>query len=272
MDPLAEQQEREDALFDQLLAAPLVELTGIVAADGVGGGRSQGQETWSLIMSFDAWRIGDQPVRAEELTIRRRVSEEELTALQDQIEPDSIIRIKWRVAEDNIFGFIQGHLDELVGAVEDAELQALLTAAQQPRTFEDEQFGVFTFDRRMDQYEAAADWGGAAVELSLEAADETEAQQCLAVARQLWAEQTAWKKRIDDFAVAKLLPLKNGAWLDEDEVTPETFKSRMMLNAIAVESDGAFTFWHDDGDLFWGHSIQVWGDLESGPTDADIPG
>jgi hypothetical protein len=29
---------------------------------------------------------------------------------------------------------------------------------------------------------------------------------------------------------------------------------------------------HDDGDLFWGHSIQVTGTLDEGPTDADISG
>jgi hypothetical protein len=46
----------------------------------------------------------------------------------------------------------------------------------------------------------------------------------------------------------------------------------MRLKSVTVYPDGSFDFWHDDGDLFWGHSIQVSGDLLDGPTHADIPG
>jgi hypothetical protein len=33
--------------------------------------------------------------------------------------------------------------------------------------------------------------------------------------------------------------------------------------------DGAFEFWHNDGDLFWGHSILIVGSLEEGLTDGE---
>jgi hypothetical protein len=46
----------------------------------------------------------------------------------------------------------------------------------------------------------------------------------------------------------------------------------MRLTSITVGHGGRFTFWHEDGDLFWGHSITVSGTLAKGPTDADIPG
>jgi hypothetical protein len=46
----------------------------------------------------------------------------------------------------------------------------------------------------------------------------------------------------------------------------------MKLETISVSSDGSFNFWHDDGDLFYGHAIQVGGNLVEGPTYADIPG
>jgi hypothetical protein len=71
-----------------------------------------------------------------------------------------------------------------------------------------------------------------------------------------------------------LLNLKNDNWLDdgEDEVTAEQFIEAMRLESIAVYPDGSFVFWHQDGDLFWGHSIQICGSLSEGLTDADIPG
>ena len=72
----------------------------------------------------------------------------------------------------------------------------------------------------------------------------------------------------------ELLPLKNENWLDEDEaeLSPDEFKDRMTLESITVYPSGSFDFWHNDGDLFWGHSIQISGNLSDGPKHADIPG
>ena len=57
-----------------------------------------------------------------------------------------------------------------------------------------------------------------------------------------------------------------------EENTEKQFKNRMSLESITVYTDGTFEFWHDDGGLFWGHSILISGDLVKGPIDADIPG
>ena len=46
----------------------------------------------------------------------------------------------------------------------------------------------------------------------------------------------------------------------------------MRLTSINTYPEGGFEFWHDDGDLFWGHYIQVSGSLDEGLTSADIPG
>ena len=46
----------------------------------------------------------------------------------------------------------------------------------------------------------------------------------------------------------------------------------MTIESVTVYSDGEFEFWHSDGDLFWGHSIQVSGNLSDGLTDIDTPG
>jgi hypothetical protein len=96
----------------------------------------------------------------------------------------------------------------------------------------------------------------------------------LEAARRLFAEQAEWHRRVREYAVDRLLPLKNDSWLDEDdeEMSAAEFLSRMRLTSISVDETGDLTFWHDDGDLFWGHAIQVSGSLSNGLTDADIPG
>ena len=76
----------------------------------------------------------------------------------------------------------------------------------------------------------------------------------------------------------ELLELAN-RWAQEEgeeefpqEVTQEDFMSRMELDAVQVYEDGAFDFWFNDGDLFWGHSIHVTGSLGAGPEDAQMEG
>jgi hypothetical protein len=274
MDEIDRQNQREEKLYEQLLASPVVELAGVVSPSGVGAGKSRGQQLWSLLLSFDAWRINGGPIRTESLTIRRRVTDDELREFQSAIDAETVVRIRARVAEDNVFGFVQAYIEEHIGLADDRELQARLDELKKPKTVEDDQFGTFTFDRRVSWYSAQVEWVGETIDLTLNAEEPEEIKSCLKIARDLWSQQSSWKTRIDDYAVQELLALKNDTWLgdDETELSPEEFKSKMTLQSISIYPDGDFDFWHDDGDLFWGHSIQVSGSLAGGPTSADIPG
>src|SRR5262249_31987940 len=143
---------------------------------------------------------------------------------------------------------------------------------QKPVTFEDPILGTFTLDRRVDWFIAQVVWAGESISLNL--SESAEAQAALKTAHALWENQSEWNRRVRDYAIAKLLPLKNDTWLDEDEaeLTPDEFNERMMLESITVNANGSFDFWHNDGDLFWGHSIQISGSLSEGLKRADIPG
>lgn len=275
MDEIDCRIQREDELFEQLLTSPMVELTGVVSASGVGAGKFRGQQLWSLLFSFDLWRINGGPVRTESIAVRRRVTDAELRRFQSRIGAETIVRIRARFAEDNVFGSIQAHIDEFVGlAKDDVELQARLKELQKPKILNDSQFGAFTFDRRVRLYSASVKWAGEDIELSLNSEEPDDIETCLKVARALWSQEKLWKTRIEDYAVEKLLPRKNDLWLGEDETefSPQEFKNKMKLQSISIYQDGSFDFWHNDGDLFWGHAIQVSGNLSDGPTDVDTPG
>jgi len=99
-------------------------------------------------------------------------------------------------------------------------------------------------------------------------------QALVATGEAVCRDLSEWRKRVEDFAVEKLRPLKNKSWLEEneDEVTVEQFKSRMTLESVSFYPSGEFEFMYTDGDLFWGHWIQVTGTHSEGPTHADIPG
>ncbi len=275
MDEVDSYKQQEDELYSQFLACPIVELTGVVSPSGVSASKSRGQELWSLILSFDAWRIGDGTIRNEYLTIRKRVAEEQLRQFQSEIDAETVVKIFARVAENNVFGIVQAQIEGFSGLVpDDAELNTRLAELQKPKTFNDTHFGTFTFDRRVEWYLASVKWLGETIDLTLNGEEPDEIESCLKVARELWANESSWQTRMQNYAVEELLPLKNDSWLDDNELdlTPDTFKRKMTLQSISIYPDGDFEFWHDDGDMFFGHSIQLCGNLTDGLTSADIPG
>lgn len=76
------------------------------------------------------------------------------------------------------------------------------------------------------------------------------------------------------YAAEKLLELKNGSWLSDDEepVDAETFASRLTPQSFGVDEEGGVSVFFDDGDLFWGHVVIVSLNERLEPTDAEIAG
>ena len=274
-DTFADANLRREQLYDELAASPAKELVGIVGSRSVSASRFRDQELWSLLLTLTAWRVGSEPIRTEPLTLRRRVNDNELQRFQNLIEAETVIRIQARLAENNVFGTPQGQLEKFIQVDStDSELHARLAELQKPVTYQDERFGTLTFDRRASWYAAEVKWQDETIALNVNVEKPDELNSALEVAYALWNHESTWHKRVVDYAIEHLLPLKNDTWLDDDGtgIFPEQFRDRMTLQSISVYPKGNFDFWHDDGDLFWGHSIQVSGDLFNGLTRADIPG
>ena len=262
---------RQKQLLDKIADSPLLEVLGVVAARGVGGGKAQGDELWRLSFACDAWRVVGSEVQIGALAVGQKMTEEEMKELFDHIKPYSLIRLRARIGE-SAFGGQMGFMEEFLGVDEsDAELNDFALRLQQPVEFEDPVFGTFTLNRRVDCFSAQVEWNGQPITLDL--SDSAEVEKSLQTARALWESSSEWNRRIRDFAVEELLEMKNGNWQGDDaELSPDEFKNRMTLESIDASPDGSFTFWHNDGNLFFGHAIQISGDLAQGPTDADIPG
>lgn len=138
----------------------------------------------------------------------------------------------------------------------------------------DDLLGTLQWDDNLNWYRGEVRVANASFDLSLDPVEETDASGALSRAKQIVEDFERFRKMAADYAVDGLLQLKNDTWLDEAEqqITADEFRARMKLEAISVEADDGVTFWHHDGDLFWGHSIQVCIDASDNCTGTDIPG
>ena len=84
-----------------------------------------------------------------------------------------------------------------------------------------------------------------------------------------------YAKLAKEYAAQGLLEIKNEAWVDDEDEEPLTsvqFEQRMSLESLSIDPNGKVSFYHNDGDLFWGHCILVTMDSENNFIEAETAG
>lgn len=261
-----ERKEYHDA-FSRVQESDIV---GLVDASGAGGVKHGDIQQWYLVLHLAAWKDRAGVFHKEMLRVEMPVLKDELSRYSKDIAPYDIIHLKGRVTEHPA-----GKMQSLATCIvtknyDDLELREYAVELQKPVVKKDPLLGEFTLNRSIDLYCGPGEWQGKKIKLYLSEYDD----ELLDTARALWKNQQEWNKRIQDYAVDRLLKLKNENWLDdeEQEVSTENFKKRMTIETVSIKPGGNFEFCYDDGDLFWGHAIVVTGSLADGLRDADIYG
>lgn len=244
-------------------------VTGFVGVHGAGVSRAGPDGPWTLRVTLEPWRHPRAGIQSRPLVLSRACTAAELDAFRARLRP-----YKPLTARVGLHDYVSGELLELVDApVDDRRMAARAAELAARPTRRDPRFGTLTLVGQA-RYEAAATWNGSAVVLQLEGEDDDLAA-ALAAARALWDDEAGWHRRVQDHAVAELLELKNENWPDDDDappLTPDEFRARMRLETIAVTPEGEFEFYHEHGDLFWDHVVQVGGSLREGVTHAGVEG
>ncbi|MGA9520096.1 MAG: DUF2262 domain-containing protein [Myxococcaceae bacterium] len=137
----------------------------------------------------------------------------------------------------------------------------------------DEVLGSLRHDAELDRYQGSYAFEATFLTISV-SSDGGSFEAALARARHILLGLKHYSESAKEYAALKLLGRKNDSWLDEDEdpLTSDEFKARMQLTALDFSGDGGVTFWHDDGDLFWGHAIEIDMNGEDRYFRADTPG
>jgi hypothetical protein len=182
----------------------------------------------------------------------------------------------------HVLGALDGDGDILaakvltISAQPDSIEAAFLERQAQPVCFTDGQFGVFKLEKSVDCYSGEIDISGNTVSVSF---DEKEDLETL---RELAKDFAGLLSGAAAFAAEELLELANtwgeNGWDEEEEGRPFTplaerdFMDRITLSEISLQADGEYILWYDDGDMFWGHTVTVYGSLAEGFNYAGMEG
>ena len=262
-------QNPENKQFKAFAAKFLPEeltILAVTGANGFGGGKTRGETLWTASIGLTAWMEEDSPdIHRGEFVLSTIGDEQLLEVLRRRTRPDFIIKFRGRVSEDGK----RLLLLDLPEPGFDPDLKAILEEQKKPVTFWEEGLGTFTLNRQVDWFETEVDWLGGQISLVFDA--EEDRAEVLQRAKTLLAGAADWDQRIRAYAADDLLVSAND-WAEDEEITREQFIQRMELESIEIRADGSFEFWFADGDMFYGHSIHVSGDMEHGPDDASMEG
>ena len=172
-------------------------------------------------------------------------------------------------------------LEILESDVEHPRLNVIREAYQKPIVIGDSQIGYFSLNRDYEWYEAQIDWLGNECDVRLELDENSNdtANNALAAYRKLLGGLETWNNKFKMFAADKLISLAN-EWQaeyeeDNDEqasITEEEFMKRIQISEISIDSEGDMEITYLDDDIFYGHWIVVYANINGELKSADIEG
>jgi len=240
-------------------------------------GFSTREDGWMLGFHVNPWRLLGGPLNFTELRVTKPMPMEQIDAAKAELAATSVVSFLIRDLEPTERGTHIARLDEVAALnTSDHELEAAASKLRLPVTIQTETLGMLRLDRRINTFEGEVTYSGRSVQLSIPAAQNSSKidSGALSVAIQLVANLPHIDRAATQFAASRLAQLKNDSWLEENEndVSEREFRRRLVLAAIEAEADGGISLFYDDGNLFFGHSIDVRGVVTGEFDEASISG
>jgi hypothetical protein len=240
-------------------------------------GLSTRDDGWMLGFHVRPWRLGDGPLHMTELRVTKPMPEPQIDITKAALAATSVVSFRIRDLEPTARGtHIATLVDLAVLETTEPELEAAAAELRVPIELRTETLGVLRLDRRINVFEGEIAYSGRGVQLSIPCARDSSSidAEALAVAIELVVNLSTLDLSARQFASSQLLELKNDSWLDDDEseLSEEEFQQRLALAAVSAEAGGGISLYYDDGDLFFGHSIDVRGTVAGEFREASISG
>jgi hypothetical protein len=131
-------------------------------------------------------------------------------------------------------------------------------------------FGTLTYNSNLGWWEGHTTFQGRKIRLEISAKEKQKYEPLEMVKTRLEKLEAL---AFEQIAADRLISLYNESWNEsEKDITDEFFKKKIALDSVTLELDGHSTIWFNDGNLFFGHSIQILLDAENNVIDVGIVG
>ena len=200
----------------------------------------------------ESYGIGGIPVPDDFYITEMKIKNDILSLLSEKDEKIEATLKQFNKALQNIWSNFT--MEELSIAFRQAPVVVLdeIKKEDMPKTVTIKNFGKFIYNKKLNAYKLFKE----EIEYYFSADNKEELKKVKNIFSNI--ELTQFIEKAKEYTAHKLLKLKNDLWLEEDEkeVTKKDFKERMKFTSLYVFSESA-NFYFDDGDLFWGHTIEV---------------
>ncbi|MEI0603576.1 DUF2262 domain-containing protein [Brachyspira alvinipulli] len=246
----------------------------VLKKQNLSAGKSKGKY-YTLLVSAIAYKniITNEIIENENLLI---VKEIEDTSYYFQIfRNKTIVRLKVRKEKNNDDLYMRFLLEDIVdNDYKDDDLNIILEKYSKPVYYKDEELGDFELDKSINCFEKNMSWTyNNDISVLFDDIDEEVNKKSVDIIKKIFANKKDIDKKLKDYISENMLEDANN-WNDDAEkphINKEDFTKLIALTSITISED-IITFWFDDGDIFWGHSIVVESDYDFNFEDAHIEG
>lgn len=272
--------------FESEYDAVAKEILVLTSDSGIGAGRARGEVFWTAAQMFLAYvDAATKELHKGDGRVVWPISEEEQKDSKEwmrRFKKGCIYRLKVRELTDKTVP--DGRLPSFYNRFlvveimqEDAENKALahiLAEHRKPVFYTDADLGTFELNRQLGLFDGSIQWMGKKTSATLEVNPTSKPswKKAANVMRTLVQRQKEQDAEFKAFAANKLTPLAN-EWSEEDaKITEDDFANKIYLRNIVAASSGKYIAYYDDGNMFAGHCITLYGSLKKGISSANIEG
>lgn len=160
-----------------------------------------------------------------------------------------------------------------------------LDAPRRPRKLVHPSLGTLVLAPGAAQYAVAIEWvaggntpsgseGNKQLTLLIPAEEAHDLDATARTVQAMLADKENLDAALKRFMAAELLPSLNDgrAAAGRPPLTAHDLWGTVRLHSVTVYANGSYAFYYEDGDLLGGHTIEINGDLQQGPSFLDTPG
>lgn len=160
--------------------------------------------------------------------------------------------------------------------VSEPRLREILEEYKKPVFIETANGDNLELDRSMGMYGGNIKWRDTDIDVSLSVDDGGETcEGALEAFNVIMSNPASWERKAKLYAAMEMTENAND-WQESQEgytpITETDFAKRITLGCISISEDGDLEFWFDDDEMFFGHSIVVYGNTEEGFNQAEMVG